>query len=83
MRLNVFIGFPLGGVLSLAIAGRTAVVALPLTYFPILVVANDPDYMGEHVNGRLANGLGMVYLVLIGVAAVAAIPPMIWTRMGA
>ena len=58
-------------------------VALPLTYFPILVVANDPDYMGEHVNGRLANGLGMVYLVLIGVAAVAAIPLMIWTRMGA
>ena len=47
------------------------------------MVANDPDYMGEHVNGRLANGLGMVYLVLIGVAAVAAIPLMIWTRMGA
>ena len=58
-------------------------VALPLTYFPILVVANDPDYMGEHVNGRLANGLGMIYLVVIGVAAVAAIPLMIWTRMGA
>ena len=36
--------------------------ALPLTYFPILVVANDPDYMGEHVNGRLANTLGTVYL---------------------
>src|SRR3954467_1562942 len=33
-------------------------VALPLTYFPILVVANDPDYMGEQVNGRLANGPG-------------------------
>ncbi len=58
-------------------------VALPLTYFPILVVANDPDYMGRHVNGRVANGLGMVYLVIIGVAAVAAIPLMIWTRMGA
>ncbi|MBF4769895.1 divalent metal cation transporter [Nocardioides agariphilus] len=58
-------------------------VALPLTYFPILVVANDPDYLGEHVNGRLANGLGMIYLVLIGVAATAAIPLMIWTRMGA
>ena len=38
-------------------------VALPLTYFPILVVANDPDYMGEHANGRLANALGTVYLV--------------------
>jgi Mn2+/Fe2+ NRAMP family transporter len=58
-------------------------VALPLTYFPILVVANDPDYMGHHVNGRLANGLGMVYLVIITAAAVAAIPLMIWTRMGA
>ena len=58
-------------------------VALPLTYFPILVVANDPDYMGEHVNGRLANALGTVYLVVIGVAALAAIPLMIVTRMGA
>jgi Mn2+/Fe2+ NRAMP family transporter len=58
-------------------------VALPLTYFPILVVANDPDYMGEHVNGRVANTLGTVYLGLILVAAVAAIPLMIITRMGA
>jgi Mn2+/Fe2+ NRAMP family transporter len=33
-------------------------VALPLTYFPILVVANDRDYMGDHVNGRVANGIG-------------------------
>ena len=58
-------------------------VALPLTYFPILVVANDPDYMGEHVNGRLANTLGTLYLVVLGVAAAAAIPLMVWTRMGA
>jgi Mn2+/Fe2+ NRAMP family transporter len=57
-------------------------VALPLTYFPILVVANDPDYMGEHTNGRVANLLGSIYLVLIVVAAVAALPLMIWTRMG-
>ena len=28
-------------------------VALPLTYFPILVVANDPEYMGDEVNGRV------------------------------
>jgi Mn2+/Fe2+ NRAMP family transporter len=58
-------------------------VALPLTYFPILVVANDPDYMGEHTNGRLANTLGSIYLVVIGVVALAAIPLMIVTRMGA
>jgi Mn2+/Fe2+ NRAMP family transporter len=57
-------------------------VALPLTYFPILVVANDPDYMGGRVNGRLANALGVVYLLVISAASAAAIPLMIWTRMG-
>ena len=57
-------------------------VALPLTYFPILVVANDPDYMGEYANGRLANVLGVLFLVLILVASVAAIPLLIWTRLG-
>lgn len=57
-------------------------VALPLTYFPILVVANDRDYMGEHVNGRLANTLGVIFLVLVVAAALAAIPLMIVTRMG-
>ena len=34
-------------------------VALPLTYLPILVVANDPEYMGEHVNGRVTNALAL------------------------
>jgi len=57
-------------------------VALPLTYFPILVVANDPDYMADRVNGRFANGLGVVFLGLVSLAAVAAIPLLIWTRMG-
>ena len=57
-------------------------VALPLTYFPILVVANDRTYMGRHVNGRLANTLGTVYLVIVLVAAVAAIPLMVVTRAG-
>jgi Mn2+/Fe2+ NRAMP family transporter len=57
-------------------------VALPLTYFPILVVANDPVYMGKQVNGRLANVLGTVVLIVIGVAAAAAIPLMILTAAG-
>ena len=58
-------------------------VALPLTYFPILVIANDPDYVGEHTNGRVTNLLGTLYLVLIIVAALAAIPLMVITGMGA
>jgi Mn2+/Fe2+ NRAMP family transporter len=57
-------------------------VALPLTYLPILIVANDPDYMGERVNGRLTNALGMIYLVIVVVASVSAIPLMIATKAG-
>ncbi len=57
-------------------------VALPLTYFPILVVANDPVYMGPHVNGRLANGLGTVFLGILIVASVAAVPLMLITAAG-
>jgi Mn2+/Fe2+ NRAMP family transporter len=57
-------------------------VALPLTYFPILVVANDPDYMGDRANGRLANGLGTFFLAVVVLAAFAAIPLLIYTRMG-
>jgi Mn2+/Fe2+ NRAMP family transporter len=57
-------------------------IALPLTYLPILVVANDETYMGEHVNGRFGNALGSIYLVLIMVAAVGAIPLMIITKAG-
>jgi len=57
-------------------------IALPLTYLPILIVANDPEYMREHVNGRAVNALGMVYLVIILVASIAAIPLMIVTGAG-
>ena len=57
-------------------------IALPLTYLPILIVANDPQYMGRHVNGRPVNVLAMVYLVVILVASLAAIPLMIMTGAG-
>jgi Mn2+/Fe2+ NRAMP family transporter len=57
-------------------------IALPLTYIPILIVANDREYMGEYVNGRLMNGAAMVYLVLVVLASLAAIPLMIATGGG-
>ncbi|ASN53220.1 NRAMP family divalent metal transporter [Sinomonas sp. R1AF57] len=57
-------------------------IALPLTYLPILIVANDPGYMGERVNGRAVNVLATVFLVIILVASVAAIPLMIITGAG-
>jgi manganese transport protein len=59
-----------------------SVVALPLTYVPILLVANDRAYMGNYANGKVANVFGIAYLVVILVVAVAAIPLMIITNMG-
>jgi Mn2+/Fe2+ NRAMP family transporter len=59
-----------------------SVVALPLTYLPILLVANDRAYMGRYRNGRLANTLGIIYLGIIAVVAVTAIPLMIVTNAG-
>jgi manganese transport protein len=57
-------------------------VALPLTYIPILLVANDRSYMREYTNGKLANILGLIYLVVILVVSLAAIPLMILTNVG-
>ncbi len=57
--------------------------ALPLTYFPLLVVANDRDYMGDSVNGRLANSVATFYLVLLLIVSVITIPLMIVTKAGA
>jgi len=59
-----------------------SVVALPLTYLPILLVANDRAYMGSHANGPIANILGIGYFVVIMVVAVSAIPLLIATNVG-
>ena len=59
-----------------------SVVALPLTYLPILLVANDRSYMGESVNGKLANFLGGLYFAVIVAIAIAAIPLMLLTNGG-
>jgi Mn2+/Fe2+ NRAMP family transporter len=57
-------------------------VVLPLTYLPILVVANDRAYLGDKVNGPVANTLGVTYLIIILIVAIAAIPLMILTGVG-
>ncbi|WP_378147771.1 Nramp family divalent metal transporter [Cnuibacter sp. UC19_7] len=83
--LLVGIGILATGVDPVAVTEFSVVfsaVALPLTYLPILIVANDRQYMGDDVNGRLTNAVGLVYLAIIVVAAVAAIPLMIVTGMG-
>lgn len=49
-----------------------SVVALPLTYLPILLIASDREVMGEHANGLLAKTLGWGYFGVICVLTVAA-----------
>jgi manganese transport protein len=59
-----------------------SVVALPLTYVPILLVANDKRYMGRYRNGRLANAFGLFFLLVILVVALSAVPLMVLTNVG-
>ena len=59
-----------------------SVVALPATYLPILLVANDRAYMGRHVNGLIGNVFGIFYLVVILAIAALAIPLLLLSNMG-
>ena len=59
-----------------------SVVALPLTYLPVLLIARDQSFMGAHSNGRISSALGWFYLVVITLAALAAIPLILATNAG-
>ncbi len=57
--------------------------ALPLTYFPILIVANDPTYVRDKTNSKPLNVVAFAYLLLLLAVSVATIPLMIVTKGGA
>jgi manganese transport protein len=57
-------------------------VVMPLTYYPILKAASDRNLMGKHVNRKFVTVIGIIFLVLIAMAAVAAIPLMVLTHGG-
>ncbi|MGE5104096.1 MAG: NRAMP family divalent metal transporter, partial [Betaproteobacteria bacterium] len=59
-----------------------SVVILPLTYFPLLLVASDERVMGANRNGIVTNVLGWVYLALVTLAALAAVPLLVLTHGG-
>jgi Mn2+/Fe2+ NRAMP family transporter len=59
-----------------------AVVALPLTYFPILMIAGDRSFMGEHANGRVSKTLGWIYFAVIITLSITAIPLLLMTNGG-
>ena len=56
--------------------------AIPLTYFPVLIVANDARYMGRWVNGRFANAAGTMFLSAMVVVSVVTLPLLFLTKAG-
>jgi manganese transport protein len=59
-----------------------SVVALPLTYLPILMIAGDRSFMGKHANGRIAAIFGWGYFAVIAVLSIAAVPLLLITNGG-
>jgi Mn2+/Fe2+ NRAMP family transporter len=51
-----------------------SIVVLPLSYFPLMLLANDKSYMGQYANKWLAKGLGWLFFAFVTIAALAAIP---------
>jgi len=73
----------LGGLALLAAFPLAFAIIIPAVYFPILVIANDRDYVGEHTNGRALNTIATAYLVLLVVVAIVTVPLIIITKGGA
>jgi Mn2+/Fe2+ NRAMP family transporter len=85
LSLGVAVGIGLTAVDPIKVTEYSIVLsaaALPLTYLPILLVANDRDYMGDRVNRQLSNLLGSMFLVILVVVTLATIPLMIVTKAG-
>ena len=56
--------------------------AVPLTYFPILIVANDARVMGRRVNRRWSNAAGSFFLLVMVVVSLASLPLLLLTKAG-
>lgn len=62
-------------IVTLAIAAA----ALPFTFLPLLIVANDRDYMGDQRNSPAVNITASLILLLLCVVTVAVVPLLIMT----
>ena len=52
-------------------ANMLATLLMPAALVLLMILANDREVMGAHVNGRLANGLGIAIGVLVTLAGLA------------
>ena len=51
-----------------------SIVVLPLSYFPLMLLAGDKSFMRQYANRWLAKGLGWIYFAMVTAAALAAVP---------
>jgi len=56
--------------------------ALPFTFAPLLIMANDTRYMGDQRNGRLANIAGVFFLGMLTIITVITVPLFIMSGGG-
>ena len=59
-----------------------SIVVLPLTYLPLMLLANDKSYMKQHANKWLAKSLGWFFFIVVTAAAIAAVPLYLLTSGG-
>jgi Mn2+/Fe2+ NRAMP family transporter len=59
-----------------------SVIVLPLTYLPLILIANDRKYMNQYANGPIANALGWAFYAIVVIAAIGALPLYLATSGG-
>ena len=48
--------------------------SLPVTVMPLLVLMNDPQYLGEYTNGWVSNAAVLAVSVIVCLVALVALP---------
>ena len=61
----------------------SSIIVLPLSYLPLMLLANDKSYMGQYANKWLAKGLGWLFFIIVTITAIAAVPLYLLTSGGA
>jgi Mn2+/Fe2+ NRAMP family transporter len=75
----LLIAFVIGSIgfdpLQLALFASTVIALfLPISLLPFLVIMNDPQYLGDKINGRWANIAVMAILLIAFIVAIVSIP---------
>ena len=59
-----------------------SIIVLPLSYLPLMLLANDKSYMRQYANKWLAKSLGWFFFGVVTITAIAALPLYLLTSGG-